>query len=54
MLRGAKNNQQLELESRSAPIPEIERKIGEMLRSLRENQSLFEAQVFSQVGGMVY
>ena len=49
MLRGVKENHQMEIENRSAPIPEIERKIGEIHRSLRETHSLLEGQIFSQV-----
>ena len=49
MLRGVKENHQMEIEMRTAPIPEIERKIGEMQRSLRETHSQLEGQIFSQV-----
>ena len=38
------------IEERSAPIPDIERKIGEIQRSLRETHSLLEGQIFSHVG----
>ena len=49
VLLGVKNNQQHELDTRLAPVPEIERRIGEAQRSMRENQSLLDAQFFSQV-----
>ncbi|KAI6653637.1 coiled-coil domain-containing protein [Oopsacas minuta] len=47
LLRGVQNNLQIDIDNRNAPIPDIEKRIGEMQRSLRENQSLLEAQVFS-------
>lgn len=50
MLRVVKENHQMEIEERSAPIPDIERKIGEIQRSLRETHSLLEGQIFSHVG----
>ena len=49
MLIGVKENHLMEIENRSAPVPDIERKIGEMQRSLRETHSLLEGQIFSQV-----